>query len=268
MAWKYVIATGAMYLDGILAGHAYSGHMQSVNNASQQNAEDTGPIPVGRYRIGRPYNHPTRGPLTMNLHPAVSNVIQKGDFMIHGDTQSNMERGAREASARAIVMTEVGRKDVAEYVEEGDDILYVVADLSHSTREMDDPLPGTQLHSEFGNRDAPTFEEGNATNSVPEPGVIDSSDEHAPEDIHGNPDVSIKNPDGSLKTPEEGAGIKTDGPSGTTQDTGGGDTQNKKNPDGSPAEIDLSKVPETETAGQKKENDLTAQEESKDKPSE
>jgi hypothetical protein len=203
MAWKYIISSGKLFLDGVLVGTCYSGHMQSMNSTNYQTADDTGPIPVGKYTIGMPYTDPQRGEMVMGLTPDPANVIQKGDFKIHGDTQSNLERGAREASARSIVASELIRVDIAEYVRHDDNVLYVIADEHHTTEEMDQPIPGTEVLSELGAQDTDSdFDLGPDMDPDmdPEPQQIQSTDTNPEKtEVHGS--------DATGKT-DQGEGVK------------------------------------------------------------
>ena len=55
--WTFVIRSGALRnKDGVYVTDAYSGHGPGVNNPDMQAAAGVGPIPVGDYRIGAPFN--------------------------------------------------------------------------------------------------------------------------------------------------------------------------------------------------------------------
>ena len=91
--WKYEVSTGRwLSPEGDLVGVGYAGgnHGQNPegrNNLSLVSMEDIGPIPPGRYRIGKPYTHSRLGPLTMNLYPAKENEMYgRRDFRIHADS--------------------------------------------------------------------------------------------------------------------------------------------------------------------------------------
>lgn len=49
-----------------------------------------GPIPPGRYRIGKAYDHPLLGPVTMNLESLVgTQMFGRSLFRIHGNNSEN-----------------------------------------------------------------------------------------------------------------------------------------------------------------------------------
>ncbi len=98
MPWVYHQASGELYLNGVLVGTGYSGAGRSAatgrNNPAMQNVPFQGPIPVGTYQIGVPYNHPRKGATAMALTPVGHNALGRDDFMIHGDNvQSDASQG-------------------------------------------------------------------------------------------------------------------------------------------------------------------------------
>ena len=48
-----------------------------------------GPIPRGKWRIGRPYKHATLGPICFNLEPVGHDALSRTLFRIHGDNKTN-----------------------------------------------------------------------------------------------------------------------------------------------------------------------------------
>ena len=59
-----------------------------------QNVPNQGPSPTGQYQIGASYNHPQKGPISMNLTPIGHNALGRSGFMIHGNNvQNNASQG-------------------------------------------------------------------------------------------------------------------------------------------------------------------------------
>lgn len=84
--WQYRISTGTLKLDGKFEGSGYSGRDPWRNNPAGKGVVDFGPIPPGKWRIGRPYKHSVLGPCTMNLDPLPgTNTLTRSAFRIHGD---------------------------------------------------------------------------------------------------------------------------------------------------------------------------------------
>ncbi|MDE2020244.1 MAG: DUF2778 domain-containing protein [Patescibacteria group bacterium] len=88
----YVQANGHMYDEsGNLLFVGYSGgnkgrNPEGLNNPALQSERMIGPIPVGIYSIGAPYNDATTGPDTMSLEPDAGNqMFGRSEFKCHGD---------------------------------------------------------------------------------------------------------------------------------------------------------------------------------------
>ena len=115
--WTYAIGTGALARDGEVRGRGYAGRGQGRNNIAMIRVAMMGPIPPGRYRIGKAYDHPLLGPVTMNLAPlAGTQMFGRSLFRIHGDNRSG------DASQGCIVLTRRLREAI---VQSGDDLLDV-----------------------------------------------------------------------------------------------------------------------------------------------
>ena len=87
MSWNYEQLTGRM-LDaaGYVWGVGYSGAGDGKNNPELQNVHNVGPIPVGYYLIGKPFDSPTHGPYAMPLVPTPdTELFGRSAFLIHGD---------------------------------------------------------------------------------------------------------------------------------------------------------------------------------------
>lgn len=95
--WRYVIRTGALYRDGKLVTHGYSGlddgdgipePGEGKNDPAAQDKRGIGPIPVGLYIIGPPESHPSAGPYTLRLGPTPgTDTHGRSGFLIHGDAR-------------------------------------------------------------------------------------------------------------------------------------------------------------------------------------
>lgn len=70
---------------GSIIGVGYSGIGGGLNNPGEQETRDVGPIPAGKYTIGKAYHHPELGPVTMNLEPDPANeMFGRSLFRAHG----------------------------------------------------------------------------------------------------------------------------------------------------------------------------------------
>lgn len=83
----YSQRSGAFGGPGISAT-GYSGHDAGVNNPDMQEVHGVGPIPRGKWKIGKPENHPHLGPLAIPLTPCEgTDAFGRSGFFIHGDNQ-------------------------------------------------------------------------------------------------------------------------------------------------------------------------------------
>lgn len=85
MPWVYGQSNGRLSYNGRFVVRGYSGHGAGRNNASMERVRDVGPIPRGRYRIGRPYRSPRTGRHAMDLKPIGHDAHGRSNFQIHGD---------------------------------------------------------------------------------------------------------------------------------------------------------------------------------------
>lgn len=84
--WTYSQASGELLKDGIFEGTGYSGTGAGRNNASMQSVQNIGPIPQGKYLIGKSYDDPHLGPCVMHLDPIEeTDTFGRSLFRIHGD---------------------------------------------------------------------------------------------------------------------------------------------------------------------------------------
>ena len=88
MSWQYSQTTGQLTRDGKLVATGYAGKGAGKNNPKVEHLRDTGPLPRGRYRIGRPYEHSKLGPHVMNLQPIGHAAHGRTAFRIHGESTS------------------------------------------------------------------------------------------------------------------------------------------------------------------------------------
>jgi hypothetical protein len=121
MPWTYHQATGQLLHNGVVFGAGYSGAGIAAatgrNNPAMQATPFQGPIPAGQYTIGVAYNHPTKGPNSMNLAPVGHNALGRTDFMIHGNNVQN------NASQGCVIMGPAIRLQISN---SGDNVLNVV----------------------------------------------------------------------------------------------------------------------------------------------
>ena len=120
--WTYSQATGKVSrADGAWIITGYSGSGAGKNNPAAQQMRNIGPIPRGRYTIGKGYTHKSKGPVCMRLTPDATNeMFGRRGFLIHGD--SIHEPGT--ASNGCIVVGRMARLEIAT---SGDRELEVVA---------------------------------------------------------------------------------------------------------------------------------------------
>jgi Protein of unknown function (DUF2778) len=87
----YQITTGILYDDNEnVIAHGYSGNGEYKNNPDAIQIVDHGPIPIGSYLIGKPYDSPHTGNFTLPLEPFGDNeMFGRSEFKIHGDSIDN-----------------------------------------------------------------------------------------------------------------------------------------------------------------------------------
>lgn len=90
MPWKYAIRLGEVINPtGSFVGYGYSGHGVGLNDPAQQAVADVGPIPVGKYEVGRFFDDPEKGPIVSHLTPMPgTDTHGRAGFMIHGDNKA------------------------------------------------------------------------------------------------------------------------------------------------------------------------------------
>lgn len=106
----YEQATGLFLICSPLPFRAvgYAGRGRGRNNPDLQSVKNTGPLPVGSYRVSLPYSDVRKGPLVFRLTPEPSNAMYgRGGFLIHGDNV----RG--DASEGCIILGRADREMIA-----------------------------------------------------------------------------------------------------------------------------------------------------------
>lgn len=121
--WTYKQRTGELFRNGTHVGTGYSGHNEGKNNPDMQHIPRVGPIPVGLYDIGEPFNSSSHGPLVMRLEPHAENEMYgRAGFLLHGD--SKLTPGT--ASLGCIVQDHEVRDLVAARLALGERVLEVI----------------------------------------------------------------------------------------------------------------------------------------------
>ncbi|KKC24944.1 tlde1 domain-containing protein [Sphingomonas sp. SRS2] len=93
--WTWDQSAGELRRAGKVVSRGYSGNGRGKNNPSMQAARGVGPIPRGRWKVGKPYASGNTGPFTMPLYAddgKLDDVHQptgRSAFRIHGDSIAN-----------------------------------------------------------------------------------------------------------------------------------------------------------------------------------
>lgn len=92
--WEYSQSTGVMTrVDGVTGkrkeiAEGYAGKGEGLNNPDMQYIEGVGPIPQGKWSIGKLRDGGKKGPHVMDLLPKSGTAVQgRHSFMIHGDSR-------------------------------------------------------------------------------------------------------------------------------------------------------------------------------------
>jgi hypothetical protein len=95
MAWVYHQRSGRLLHGGKYMGYGYSGKDAGKDNPVYVTNKGIGPIPAGRYKIGKPFIHHKAGPGTMRLTPEPgTNTFGRDGFLIHGDSKTHPGRAS------------------------------------------------------------------------------------------------------------------------------------------------------------------------------
>lgn len=113
--WTYEQNSGKLFdnsMRHIATGYAGGNcgkNPEGVNNPSMQEVRKIGPLPVGKYCIEDPVEHPHLGPFAMPLKPYPDNVMfGRSGFYIHGDSVKN----PGSASEGCIIMNRITREKI------------------------------------------------------------------------------------------------------------------------------------------------------------
>jgi Protein of unknown function (DUF2778) len=118
--WIYRQSTGALEQDGCAVGKGYAGTPEGRNNPELQTVSNVGPLPAGKYSIGKPCDTVDHGPFVLRLTPDNSNrMFGRAGFLIHGDSK----KAPGTASHGCIILPRGVREKIAL---SGDCILTVV----------------------------------------------------------------------------------------------------------------------------------------------
>jgi len=126
--WTFVQRTGEVLHNDAHFCFGYAGAQpDGYNNPEAQAIHNVGPLPCGRYTMGKPYDSPHTGPFTIPLMPNAQNTMYgRSEFKIHGDDVKNPGHG----SDGCIVLSRTNRQLMWE---SGDDDLLVVAESPNAS---------------------------------------------------------------------------------------------------------------------------------------
>lgn len=153
----YVQRTGHMYGDdGELLFTAYSGgnkgrNKEGINNPEMQEVHCVGPIPVGEYSIGAPYDDKDTGLHTMTLTPINGtncfgrDGVKHTSFKCHGVNEHDAIHGTKTSSEGCICKSPANTR--CQIYTKGEKLLTVVAEeadivaLKLAETSQTEPLP-------------------------------------------------------------------------------------------------------------------------------
>jgi hypothetical protein len=100
MPWTYTQSTGELANpDSLIIGIGYSGRFEGLNNPAMQAEHNTGPIPQGKWEIGKFFNDQRphgKGPMVCPLIPfPETETFGRTEFMIHGDNKGRQSHRIR-----------------------------------------------------------------------------------------------------------------------------------------------------------------------------
>lgn len=102
--WTYSQSTGELNHNGTFVAEGYSGTGKGRNSTREQATQNLGPIPQGKYLIGKARVSTHTGPITMDLSPLHdTNTFGRSLFRIHGNNAEN------DASHGCIILDRVAR---------------------------------------------------------------------------------------------------------------------------------------------------------------
>lgn len=116
----YVIDSGLLIEGGTTLATGYSGRAGKWrNNPAFTGLINSGPIPAGRYRLGRYYTSKRVGPYAIPLTPVGHNALGRSALLIHGDNRT------RDASRGCIILRPDVRIPLARYEDSTGDPVYL-----------------------------------------------------------------------------------------------------------------------------------------------
>lgn len=123
MPWVYDQSSGDLFHDDRFYGTGYSGKGRTAaegrNNGAMEGKKRRGPIPKGRWRIGKPITSKTMGAIAIPLKPDDKKAaLGRSGFFIHGNNAAN------DASIGCIILSKNLRLEI---LGTGDRILDVIA---------------------------------------------------------------------------------------------------------------------------------------------
>lgn len=85
--WRYDSRTGYLYspINGRIVAVGYSGRGEGFNAPYAERVAGIGPIPVGRWAIGKAFHHRRLGRVAIPLVPVGHDAHGRSGFYIHGD---------------------------------------------------------------------------------------------------------------------------------------------------------------------------------------
>ena len=89
----------------------YAGKGRYKNDPGSVSRKGEGPLPMGRYTVGPPTNHPRLGRISFPLHQTSGPSFGRSDFWIHGDSIRNPGK----ASSGCIILSRNAREAVLNY---------------------------------------------------------------------------------------------------------------------------------------------------------
>lgn len=96
MPYTFSQSSGLLSKEGTLIGKGWAGQGEGKNNGSLETVHNIGPLPRGKYHIGRAYTHPHLGPVVMNLTPHPGNFMYgRSGFRIHGASSAHPETSSQ-----------------------------------------------------------------------------------------------------------------------------------------------------------------------------
>lgn len=106
----FSVGKGMLYAaDGSVIGPAYSGAPGHVDVATDDGLKALGPIPLGMWQIGTPFDDQHLGPFAMRLTPCDgTETLGRGSFLIHADNAKHNQT----ASEGCIIAPPLERRQV------------------------------------------------------------------------------------------------------------------------------------------------------------